>query len=519
MEEELDLTKIKYVLYARKSTDDPERQIRSIEDQITECKRLAKQKNLRIVALLEEKESAKKPHKRKVFNQMIADIKKGVYDGIIAWNPDRLARNMLEGGMLIDMVDEEYVKDMQFVTHHFSKDANGKMLLGMAFVLSKQYSDKLSADVTRGMRRKLEEGKSHIPKHGYVQDEHGLYQADEKTFTIVCEAWKKRRNGESIESIADWMNEKGYRRIIKSSGRKVKMTKQILSDLFKDPFYYGILIQGKQTTDLRLIYDFKAGVLEEDYNKIQEMFYNRTKPNMTKRLTYYPFRKMLFCAFCGKSMVIGPSQSKTGGRLLYARCDNTICLRGGTQEKPGRRSCRIIHVLNFIYQLLEEGLHFTEEEYKVYYKGITTLSEENRQRLLIEIHSMEGSLKNINRDIENLAYRIIDLAEGTVKRLNEARVAKMEAQKGEMEGKIAEKRGQLVSPEEERLGVEQFLNLSKKAAAIVKSGNPIEKDQICRIIFLNFHIGVDEVLSYQAKPPFDELLKQRQIISSRGERN
>lgn len=40
-EQELDFTKFKYVLYARKSTDDPQRQVRSIGDQIFECKQLA----------------------------------------------------------------------------------------------------------------------------------------------------------------------------------------------------------------------------------------------------------------------------------------------------------------------------------------------------------------------------------------------------------------------------------------------------------------------------------------------
>lgn len=34
MDEELDYSKLKYVLYARKSTDDPQRQARSIGDQI-----------------------------------------------------------------------------------------------------------------------------------------------------------------------------------------------------------------------------------------------------------------------------------------------------------------------------------------------------------------------------------------------------------------------------------------------------------------------------------------------------
>ena len=57
------------------------------------------------------------------------------------------------------MVDNETIKDFKFVTHVYSPDANGKMLLGMAFVLSKQYSDKLSQDVTRGVRSRAEKVK------------------------------------------------------------------------------------------------------------------------------------------------------------------------------------------------------------------------------------------------------------------------------------------------------------------------------------------------------------------------
>jgi site-specific DNA recombinase len=188
MEEELDITKLKYVLYARKSTDDPQRQVRSIEDQISECQQLARRLGIKIVETIEEKKSAKKPNQRPLFTQMLKDIRYGKYDGIVAWNPDRLARNMKEGGEVIDMIDDDFIKDMKFVTHHFSKDANGKMLLGMAFVLSKQYSDNLSQNVTRGVRKNFEEGKTPIPKHGYTRDEDGLYRPDTEKFSLICEA-------------------------------------------------------------------------------------------------------------------------------------------------------------------------------------------------------------------------------------------------------------------------------------------------------------------------------------------
>lgn len=170
-EQELDFTKLKYILYARKSTDDPQRQVRFIGDQIFECKQLAVRLGLYVVKVLEETKSAKKPNKRPIFKQILPDLKRGVYDGILAWNPDRLARNMREGGEVIDMIDEEEIKDLKFVTHHFSKDANGKMLLGMSFVLSKQYSDDLSQKVTRGVRRNFAEGKLSTPKHGYTRTE------------------------------------------------------------------------------------------------------------------------------------------------------------------------------------------------------------------------------------------------------------------------------------------------------------------------------------------------------------
>ena len=196
MDEELDFTKLKYVLYTRKSTDDPERQIRSVEDQIIECKQFANRLGIKIIKTVIEKKSAKKPNLRPLFRQMLKDIKEGLYDGILSWNPDRLARNMKEGGEIIDMIDEDIIKDLKFVTHHFTKDANGKMLLGMAFVLSKQYSDKLSQDVTRGFHRKVEEGKSHIVKHGYITDKEGYYRPDGNNFKLICQAWQMRKERE-----------------------------------------------------------------------------------------------------------------------------------------------------------------------------------------------------------------------------------------------------------------------------------------------------------------------------------
>lgn len=70
----------------------------------------------------------------------------------MAWAPDRLARNMKEGGEIIDMLDEGIIKDLKFVNHSFTNDANGKMLLSIAFALDKRYTDDLSYNVKRVVR-------------------------------------------------------------------------------------------------------------------------------------------------------------------------------------------------------------------------------------------------------------------------------------------------------------------------------------------------------------------------------
>ena len=90
----------KYFIYTRKSTDDMSRQLRSIDDQIAELQELATRSGITPVKTFIEKQTAKKPG-RPVFNDMLDRIERGEADGILAWHPDRLARNALDGGMII----------------------------------------------------------------------------------------------------------------------------------------------------------------------------------------------------------------------------------------------------------------------------------------------------------------------------------------------------------------------------------------------------------------------------------
>jgi len=82
----------KFFSYVRKSTDVEDKQVLSIEAQITELRAFARNEGLNIVEELIEKQSAKIPG-RPIFNSMLERIEKGEANGIISWHPDRLARN------------------------------------------------------------------------------------------------------------------------------------------------------------------------------------------------------------------------------------------------------------------------------------------------------------------------------------------------------------------------------------------------------------------------------------------
>ena len=106
---------MKYLLYARKSTDEDDRQLLSIESQLEELRELAQKESITIVQESIESQTAKVPG-RPIFNQMIKEIERGSADGILSWHPDRLARNSVDGGRIIYLLDIEKLQSLKFST-------------------------------------------------------------------------------------------------------------------------------------------------------------------------------------------------------------------------------------------------------------------------------------------------------------------------------------------------------------------------------------------------------------------
>ena len=141
---------IKYFIYCRKSSEEEERQIISIEAQLTELRDFAKSQGLFVIKEYTESKTAKDPG-RPVFNQMLEGIEKGTAQGILAWNPDRLARNSIDGGRVIYLVDTQKITSLKFPTHWFEPTPQGKFMLSVAFGQAKYYTDNLPENILKSI--------------------------------------------------------------------------------------------------------------------------------------------------------------------------------------------------------------------------------------------------------------------------------------------------------------------------------------------------------------------------------
>src|SRR3989344_5380929 len=162
-----DTKPVKYILYARKSTESEDKQVASIDSQIDELKRIATRDSLHIAAILSESKSAKALG-RPVFEEMVKRIVKSEATGILCWKLDRLARNFIDGGKIIEMLQQSAIQHIQTYERSYYPNDN-VLLMSVEFGMANQYSRDLAVNVARGMRRKVEMGWYPVrPALGYL---------------------------------------------------------------------------------------------------------------------------------------------------------------------------------------------------------------------------------------------------------------------------------------------------------------------------------------------------------------
>lgn len=509
-------TEYRYVLYVRKSTEGDEKQKRSLDDQELECKAFAARMGIRIVEELREAMSAKEPDTRPKFRKMLENLKAGKYDGIIAWHPDRLARNMKEAGEVIDLLDKRIIKDLKFPSFTFVNDTSGKMNLGINFVLSKQYSDQLSDNVSRGNQRSVEEGRYiNRPIHGYYKDPNQRLRPDDDNFLLIKNAFQMRLNGKTLDDIAKYLNESGYRRI----GKIAKMDKQKIDKMLRNPAYAGVLRYGKSAVDLTQQYDFEPIISVEEFIQIINISRSRGSEELIKLARR--FRKpdtvqanlmlgRVFCAVCGKPRHAGltSKEGKDGVRhYFYYRCETRDC-------KQRAKSVRAKVILEDAYAFLDTKPFSSRQAYEHYEKELKRVSEAEVREARAALKSLYAQQRAEEGDLRNLRLALAGEQNEALKRGFREDIAATEGRIADIGEKITAQERIAEHGKASVLSYAEFLELMDSMAQTLRSIKNLEElDFLLGKIFANFTVDGKKVVNRTLCEPFASL---QQLKGSSG---
>ena len=331
--------KIRYVLYARKSTESEERQVLSIDSQVKEMLELAERDGLEVVEIRRESHSAKESGQRPVYKEILEDVRRGRFNGILTWAPDRLSRNAGDLGSIVDLMDQQLLMEIRTYGQQFKNSPNEKFLLMILCSQAKLENDNKSINVKRGLRTRVEMGLWPGPAPtGYMK---------EKRMDRKCETLLDPERAPIIKKMFEkvayehWSGRKIYNWLKFDLNLRTAVGKKHLSlgNIYKvldNTFYYGVFEYPRQSGNW---YTGKHEpiVTKELFDLVQAQIKGNVLRVENKE---FAFTKMMLCGLCGSGISADEKfkKLKNGGvaRYVYYGCTKARgvdCKCGYTEER------------------------------------------------------------------------------------------------------------------------------------------------------------------------------------------
>ncbi len=331
--------KVRYVLYARKSTESEERQVLSIDSQIKEMLQQAERDSLEVVEIRRESHSAKESGQRPVYREILEDIRRGRFNGILTWAPDRLSRNAGDLGSVVDLMDQQLLMEIRTYGQIFKNSPNEKFLLMILCSQAKLENDNKSINVKRGLRTRVEMGLwPGPPPTGYIKEK----RMDRKCETLI-DPERAPVIKKMFEKVAyeHWSGRKIYNWLkfdlnFRSAAGKKHLSLGNIYRLLDNTFYYGVFEYPRKSGNW---YTGKHEpiITKELFDLVQGQIKSQVLRVEGKE---FAFTKMMTCRLCGSGISADEKfKKKKGGgvhRYVYYVCTKARgadCKCGYTEEK------------------------------------------------------------------------------------------------------------------------------------------------------------------------------------------
>ena len=481
---------MKYILYCRKSTESDDRQALSLESQENDAKKIVTQNNLSVVTILKESRSAK-TQGRPLFNQMIKMIEQGKADGIVCWKLNRLARNFIDGGKIIDLLQQGLIKEIRTSEGVYLPNDN-VLMIALQFGEANQYSRNLSSDVKRGNGTKLDKGGyPNRPPVGYLNDKlDKKIIVDEKRKKYIVRMFEMySTGGYSFKEISETIFTEG---LSSKSGKQIRKDK--IQVMLQNPFYYGTmkwngkLYKGNHTP-----------LISKDlYDKCQEVSEKRKHPHMKN--IFFPLRGFLTCEICG---CMYTASIKKGHDYYYCTNGKNIC----ESHKSYMREKDIYELLVPIF----ESLAVDPELVEIMYQSALEKSG-------TDTAYFDETIRNLNITFNSLVEResrLLDafLDQSISKEIYDKKSLEISNSIFQMKQNIQE-----IQTKKENIAftLEPTRNLFLDCAVWSKTFlelNPHEKHKVVKTVLWNLSVKEKNIHTYQLKSPYSDIAKAGKITT------
>lgn len=289
----IDFTKLKVANYNRKSSEAEDRQVLSVNSQIDEAERIKEFYKLApFTAVFKESKSAKTEFKREGFSEMMGMIKSGKIDTIVCWKLDRLARNMTEGGQIIDLLSAGVIKAI--ITHDkVFYPWDNVIVMSVEFSQGKQFVKDLSVNVKRGQTKKAKMGIPHgVASLGFLNDKteekgNRKWVVDELRLKAIKTLFEMFLTG-------TYSAGKLHRYAIKELKLTTVKRKRIggclitlsrIYEILRDPIYAGFFLHGGERYELDG--NLPRLITEDDHNKVINILAKKHIPKVQHHETAF----------------------------------------------------------------------------------------------------------------------------------------------------------------------------------------------------------------------------------------
>ncbi len=493
----------KFFLYARKSTDIEDKQILSIGAQITELRVFAKQNNLDVADEFVEKQSAKIPG-RPIFNTMLKKIENNEVNGILAWHPDRLARNSVDGGRIIYMIDCGRIVALKFPQFWFEPTPQGKFMLNIAFGQSKYYIDSLSENVRRGLRQKVRRGEYPGPAPiGYINDPRTkTVIVDRKKAKVIKQTFELyAQNNSCLEDIANFLAQKG---ILRRSGKI--WHKDRAKYLLSNPFYYGHFRYAKE------VYEGKHEpiIAKKLFDRVQEVLKQRGRPRHKTEIEPQVFCGLLRCGTCGM-MITGEyrvKKQKNGNthEYIYYHCTKKNkavkcpepCIR---QEELDKQISSLLQKFSLRSDWAEKLLEMLKIDKIKSAQSVSVFVQNAGMRIKVITEKLQRLLDGyLEQDIDREIYRI-----------EKSKLLSEKKSLEEQNIKLEQKQNDWLEP------MTKWINYAQNIEKIARDSNLLEKKVAAKEIFGSNLRLTSRALAGEPQNQWAALCAARKMASKKSE--